>query len=84
MPPKIDPKPIGSLKKSSKTTVPADWSFPMMAKAAKGGYDGKGTKVIKNLKQLQELFEFETAEQWMLEKWIPFDKELSIVASRDK
>ena len=71
------------LKKSSEINLPADWGFPLMAKAAKGGYDGKGTKIIKNLKQLQEFLVIEREEQWMLEKWISFDKELSIVSSRD-
>ncbi|WP_413677636.1 5-(carboxyamino)imidazole ribonucleotide synthase [Prochlorococcus sp. MIT 0916] len=71
------------LKKSSNIDLPEDWEFPLMAKAAKGGYDGKGTKIIKNLKQLQEFLVVETEEQWMLEKWISFDKELSIVSSRD-
>ncbi len=71
------------LEKSSKINIPPDWGFPLMAKAAKGGYDGKGTKIIKNLKQLQEFIEVERQEQWLLERWIPFDKELSIVSSRD-
>ena len=71
------------LKKSSDIDLPADWGFPLMAKAAKGGYDGKGTKIIRNLKQLQEFLVIEREEQWMLEKWISFDKELSIVSSRD-
>ena len=71
------------LKKSSEIDLPADWKFPLMAKAAKGGYDGKGTKIIKNLKQLQEFLSVEREGQWMLEKWISFDKELSIVSSRD-
>ena len=71
------------LKKSSEIDLPADWGFPLMAKASKGGYDGKGTKIIKNLKQLQEFLSVEREGQWMLEKWISFDKELSIVSSRD-
>ena len=71
------------LKKSTEIDLPADWGFPLMAKAAKGGYDGKGTKIIKNLKQLQEFLSVEREGQWMLEKWISFDKELSIVSSRD-
>ena len=71
------------LKKSTEIYLPADWGFPLMAKAAKGGYDGKGTKIIKNLKQLQEFLSVEREGQWMLEKWISFDKELSIVSSRD-
>ena len=71
------------LKKSTEFDLPTDWGFPLMAKAAKGGYDGKGTKIIKNLKQLQEFLSVEREGQWMLEKWISFDKELSIVSSRD-
>ncbi|WP_036907147.1 5-(carboxyamino)imidazole ribonucleotide synthase [Prochlorococcus marinus] len=71
------------LKKSTEIDLPEDWGFPVMAKAAKGGYDGKGTKIIKNLKQLQEFLSVEREGQWMLEKWISFDKELSIVSSRD-
>ncbi len=71
------------LEKLSEIEIPDDWEFPLMAKAAKGGYDGKGTKIIKNLKQLQEFIQVQTKEQWMLEKWVSFDKELSIVSSRD-
>jgi len=71
------------LKKAAEIDLPADWGFPLMAKAAKGGYDGKGTKIIKNLKQLQDFFQVQKDEQWMLEKWVSFDKELSIVSSRD-
>jgi len=71
------------LEKSSEIEIPASWEFPLMAKAAKGGYDGKGTKIIKNLKQLKEFIQIQTKEQWMLEKWVSFDKELSIVSSRD-
>ena len=71
------------LDKLIEIDLPDDWTFPLMAKAAKGGYDGKGTKIIKNSKQLRELIEVKKEEQWMLEKWIPFDKELSIVSSRD-
>ncbi len=71
------------LEKSILIDLPSDWGFPLMAKASKGGYDGKGTKIIKNQKQLQEFLLLETEEQWMLERWISFDKELSIVSSRD-
>ena len=71
------------LKDSSDFDLPADWRFPLMAKAAKGGYDGKGTEIIKNLEQLREFLLLDKEEQWLLEKWVSFDKELSIVSSRD-
>ena len=71
------------LKDFSDFELPADWRFPLMAKAAKGGYDGKGTEIIKNPKQLREFLLVDKQEQWLLEKWVSFDKELSIVSSRD-
>ena len=71
------------LKDFSDFELPADWRFPLMAKAAKGGYDGKGTEIIKNHQQLQEFLLVDKQEQWLLEKWVSFDKELSIVCSRD-
>ena len=71
------------LKDFSDFELPADCRFPLMAKAAKGGYDGKGTEIIKNHQQLQEFLLVDKQEQWLLEKWVSFDKELSIVCSRD-
>ena len=71
------------LKDFSDFELPADWRFPLMAKAAKGGYDGKGTEIIKNHHQLREFLLVDKQEQWLLEKWVSFDKELSIVCSRD-
>ena len=35
--------------------LPIGWKFPLMAKSSRGGYDGKGTKVIKNIDDLKEL-----------------------------
>ena len=74
------PLPFQKLEEFS---LPDDWSFPVMAKAATGGYDGKGTKIIKNSKQLEEFLAVKREEQWMLEKWVPYEKELSIVSTRD-
>ena len=71
------------LKDFSDFELPEDWRFPLMAKAAKGGYDGKGTEIIKNHHQLREFLLVDKQEQWLLEKWVSFDKELSIVCSRD-
>ena len=62
------------LKNSQEIDLPSDWGFPLMAKASKGGYDGKGTRIIKNLKQLNEFLLLETEEQWMLEKWVSYER----------
>lgn len=54
-----------------------------MAKAGKGGYDGKGTRVINDANELKELFFSVDVSNWFLEKWISYQKELAIVVSRD-
>ena len=55
-----------------------------MAKAATGGYDGKGTQVIRSVDGLAELLRSVDAENWLLEAWVDYDKELALVVSRDQ
>ena len=63
--------------------LPIDWDFPLMAKASRGGYDGKGTKIINNPEDLANLLSSVDINQWFLEKWVTYQKEFSLVASRD-
>ena len=65
------------------TKLPNTWKFPLMAKASRGGYDGKGTKVISDFRELHELIISVDQDMWFLEKWVDFEKEYSLVASRD-
>ena len=58
-------------------------SFPVMAKAARGGYDGKGTLVLKDIDALAQLMRSVRAEDWMLEAWVDYERELALVVSRD-
>lgn len=67
----------------SESKLPSDWRFPLMAKASRGGYDGKGTKVIRNFKDLTHLLNSVERSSWFLEKWVDYYKEYSLVASRD-
>ncbi len=64
--------------------LPLGWTFPVMAKASRGGYDGKGTKVIRNTNDLEKLLRTVNQSDWFLESWVSYKKELSIVGSRDK
>lgn len=64
--------------------LPDDWRFPVMAKAGHGGYDGKGTRVIKDRLALSELINSVVAKDWLLEAWVPYDRELALVVSRDQ
>lgn len=64
--------------------LPDDWRFPVMAKAGHGGYDGKGTRVINDRLALSELINSVVAKDWLLEAWVPYDRELALVVSRDQ
>ena len=63
--------------------LPKGWTFPVMAKAGSGGYDGKGTRVLKSIECLAELLRSVDPEQWLLEAWVEYERELALVVSRD-
>ena len=62
----------------------SNYSFPLMAKSFKGGYDGKGNKKIVNKEDLKSFIENTNSNDWLLEEWVEFDKEFALVGSRDK
>ena len=63
--------------------LPKGWSFPVMAKATTGGYDGRGTRVLRTVNCLAELMRSVDPDAWLLESWVDFDQELALVVSRD-
>jgi 5-(carboxyamino)imidazole ribonucleotide synthase len=64
--------------------LPEGFSFPLMAKAATGGYDGRGTACIHDDEELAALLERVPPEQWLLEEFVTFEQELALVACRDR
>lgn len=54
-----------------------DLSFPLIAKAPQGGYDGKGVWVIENQSQLDEL-----PKPLLLEEKLDFTHEISVMVAR--
>ena len=64
--------------------LPEGLTFPVMAKAASGGYDGKGTCVLTNQTGLEEHLASHRAEDWLLEEHVSFEMELAQVACRDQ
>jgi 5-(carboxyamino)imidazole ribonucleotide synthase len=58
------------------------FGFPFIVKFRKGGYDGKGTIVVHDASQLKDLESLAVGEVLMAERFIDFDRELSIVAAR--
>ncbi|MEA5593116.1 5-(carboxyamino)imidazole ribonucleotide synthase [Rivularia sp. UHCC 0363] len=59
-----------------------DWelSFPSVLKARRHGYDGQGTFIIKSLTDLEKKLCLDSS--LLLEEFIPFKKELSVIAAR--
>ena len=56
--------------------------FPCLLKTATGGYDGKGQQVFRSQAEVEANLELETGREYVLEQWVPFDKEISVVAAR--
>ena len=55
-----------------------------MAKSNKGGYDGKGNKTIKTKEDLDSFLNENDSDDWLIEEWIDYEKELALVGSRDQ
>ncbi len=52
----------------------------MIQKLRKGGYDGKGVQALRSVEDLSKAF----SEPSILEKMIPFEKELSVIVARNE
>ena len=63
--------------------LPKGWVFPVMAKAARGGYDGKGTRILLSIEDLAQLLRTVDTDVWLLESWVAYERELALVVSRD-
>lgn len=57
--------------------------FPAVLKTARGGYDGKGQEVIKDEKDIENAKQLLEHGQCVLEKWVAFKKEISVIVVRD-
>jgi 5-(carboxyamino)imidazole ribonucleotide synthase len=60
----------------------SDLEFPLVLKARRHGYDGQGTFIIKDSTSLQEIWKKLGYQSVMLEEFIPFDRELAVMAAR--
>ncbi|WP_096438879.1 5-(carboxyamino)imidazole ribonucleotide synthase [Alteribacter populi] len=57
--------------------------FPCVLKTTRGGYDGKGQAVIQNEVQIVKAWQDLNGKgPFVLEKWVPFKKELSVIITR--
>ncbi|MDE0772321.1 MAG: 5-(carboxyamino)imidazole ribonucleotide synthase [Salibacteraceae bacterium] len=54
--------------------------FPFMQKARTGGYDGKGVHLLKSIADTEKAFDSPS----VLEKFVDFEKELSVIVARNE
>ncbi|WP_040036654.1 5-(carboxyamino)imidazole ribonucleotide synthase [Bacillus thermotolerans] len=57
--------------------------YPAVLKTARGGYDGKGQFVIKEASQIKEAAALLEHGVCVLERWIPFKMEISVIVTRN-
>ena len=84
MPPVATGAAGGAVAPSPNVQLPDGFGFPLMAKAASGGYDGKGTALLRSAAELEALLQRVDAGNWILEEFVSFDQELAVVAARDR
>ena len=56
--------------------------YPAVLKTARGGYDGKGQLVIREQQDLAKGEPLLKHGACVVEKWIPFEKEISVIVTR--
>lgn len=75
--PYVKVESLEDLRKGIKTI-----GLPSVLKTTTGGYDGKGQVVIKKETDLHDAEAIIAENICVLEKWIPFEKEISVIVTR--
>ncbi|MER5174865.1 MAG: 5-(carboxyamino)imidazole ribonucleotide synthase [Candidatus Nitrosocosmicus sp.] len=60
-----------------------EYGFPVMLKACEDSYDGRGNYLIKNKDQISIAFSYFAGKQCMIEEYIDFKNEISIMIARN-
>ncbi|MGI0056900.1 MAG: 5-(carboxyamino)imidazole ribonucleotide synthase [Nitrosarchaeum sp.] len=59
------------------------FGYPSLLKARRDAYDGRGNFRIDTPKQIQTAFDYLNGKNLMLEKFVPFKMEVSVIAARN-
>jgi len=60
-----------------------NFGFPALLKARRDAYDGRGNFKINSEDEIQKAFDYFQGQNLLLEKFIPFKMEVSVIASRN-
>lgn len=58
------------------------WGFPVVLKARRQGYDGRGTCILEDVQALKNAVQNHNPEDFLLEEFIPFERELAVMVAR--
>lgn len=59
------------------------YGYPALLKARRDAYDGKGNFKIDSEDEVQKAYDYFKGQKLMLEKFVPFKMEVSVIASRN-
>ncbi|HEX6282635.1 MAG TPA: 5-(carboxyamino)imidazole ribonucleotide synthase [Nitrososphaera sp.] len=60
-----------------------NFGLPVMLKASENSYDGRGNFLISSSQQIGQAFNYFSKNEIMVEKFVPFTKEISIMVARN-
>jgi len=82
---KIPVAPFQAAASPDQVTVPESVGFPALCKTATLGYDGKGQWRLSgpdDVRRLQDELCGQSQHRWIIERFLPFEKELSVLVVR--
>lgn len=62
--------------------LPENFSFPVVLKTRRQGYDGQGTLILKDREELNKAAQTFADIPVLLEEFVPFERELAVMAAR--
>lgn len=60
-----------------------EYGYPVLLKARRDAYDGRGNYKIDSEKDIQTAYDYFKGQKLLLEKFVPFKMEVSVIASRN-
>ncbi len=60
-----------------------EFGYPALLKARRDAYDGRGNYKIDSENNIQEAYDYFKGQKLLLEKFVPFKMEVSVIASRN-
>ena len=61
----------------------AEYGYPALLKARRDAYDGRGNYKIDTKEDVQKAFDYFKGQKLLLEKFVPFKMEVSVIAARN-